>query len=122
MAAQALPEEFDWRNVDGKDYVSPVRNQGWCGSCYAFGTLAMFEARVRILTNGTKTPVFSTQDIVSCSEYSQGCEGGMTVTFEDRPFIFSYHIVFEVYEYGQKVGAGRGLMTVLCTRGQFFNL
>jgi len=71
-----LPEEFDWRNVDGKDYVSPVRNQLSCGSCYAFGTLAMFEARVRILTNGTKTPVFSTQDIVSCSEYSQGCEGG----------------------------------------------
>ena len=106
MAAQALPEEFDWRNVDGKDYVSPVRNQGTCGSCYAFGTLAMFEARVRILTNGTKTPVFSTQDIVSCSEYSQGCEGGMTVIFEVRPFIFCYHIVFKVYGYGPKVGAG----------------
>ena len=76
LAAKALPEEFDWRNVDGKDYVSPVRNQLSCGSCYAFGTLAMFEARVRILTNGTKTPGFSTQDIVSCCEYSQGCEGG----------------------------------------------
>lgn len=36
----------------------------------------MFEARVRILSNDTKTPVFSTQDIVSCYEYSQGCEGG----------------------------------------------
>ena len=74
---KALPEEFDWRNVGGRDYVSPVRNQGGCGSCYAFGTLGMFEARVRILSNGTKTPVFSTQDIVSCSEYSQGCEGGI---------------------------------------------
>ena len=79
LAAKALPEEFDWRNVDGKDYVSPIRNQASCGSCYAFGTLAMFEARVRILTNGTKTPVFSTQDIVSCSEYSQGCEGGTAI-------------------------------------------
>ena len=38
--------------------------------------LAMFEARVRIMSNGSVTPVFSTQDIVSCSEYSQGCEGG----------------------------------------------
>ena len=28
------------------------------------------------LSNGSATPVFSTQDIVSCSEYSQGCEGG----------------------------------------------
>ena len=76
LIAKSLPEEFDWRNVDGKNYVSPVRNQGSCGSCYAFGTLAMFEARVRILSNNTKTPVFSPQDVVSCSPYSQGCEGG----------------------------------------------
>lgn len=76
LKAKLLPEEFDWRNVDGKNYVSPIRNQGNCGSCYAFGTMAMFEARVRIMSNGSRTPVFSTQDIVSCSEYSQGCEGG----------------------------------------------
>ena len=76
LKAKSLPDEFDWRNVDGKNYVSPVRDQATCGSCYAFGTLAMFEARVRILSNDTKTPVFSTQDVVSCSEYSQGCEGG----------------------------------------------
>ena len=43
-----------------------------CGSCYAFGSLAMNEARIRVMTNGTQTPVFSTQDIVECSEYSQG--------------------------------------------------
>ena len=77
LKAKSLPDEFDWRNVDGKNYVSPVRDQASCGSCYAFGTLGMFEARVRILSNNTKTPVFSTQDIVSCSKYSQGCEGGM---------------------------------------------
>jgi len=53
-----------------------MRDQASCGSCCAFGTLAMFEVRVCILSNDTKTPVFSTQDIVSCSEYSQGCEGG----------------------------------------------
>lgn len=26
--AEKLPESFDWRNVDGKSYVSPIRNQG----------------------------------------------------------------------------------------------
>ena len=77
LKAKVLPEEFDWRNVDGKNYVSPVRNQGSCGSCYAFATMAMFEARVRVLSNATKTLVFSPQDIVSCCEYAQGCEGGM---------------------------------------------
>ena len=84
LRAKSLPDEFDWRNVDGKNYVSPVRNQGNCGSCYAFGTLAMFEARVRILSNNTKTPVFSTQDIVSCSEYAQGCEGGKLIDLRHR--------------------------------------
>lgn len=76
LAAKALPMEFDWRNIGGKNYLSPVRNQGNCGSCYAFATMAMFESRIRILTNNTQTPVLSTQDIVSCSEYSQGCDGG----------------------------------------------
>ncbi|XP_076073322.1 dipeptidyl peptidase 1-like isoform X2 [Mytilus galloprovincialis] len=76
LKAQSLPDSFDWRNVGGMNYVSPIRNQLACGSCYAFGSLAMNEARVRIMTNGTKTPVFSTQDIVECSEYSQGCDGG----------------------------------------------
>jgi cathepsin C len=38
--------------------------------------MAMNEARLRIKTLGTKTTVFSTQDIVECSEYSQGCNGG----------------------------------------------
>uniref|UniRef100_A0A0B6ZA32 Dipeptidyl peptidase 1 n=1 Tax=Arion vulgaris TaxID=1028688 RepID=A0A0B6ZA32_9EUPU len=71
-----LPESFDWRNVNGVNFVSPVRDQGGCGSCYAFGSLGMDEARIRILTNNTQKPVFSPQDVVECSPYSQGCEGG----------------------------------------------
>ena len=43
-----------------------------CGSCYSFASMAMNEARIRIMTNNTQTPVFSPQDIVECSEYSQG--------------------------------------------------
>lgn len=71
-----LPESFDWRNVSGVNYVSPVRNQGNCGSCFAFSSMAMLESRLRIATNNRLKLTFSTQDIVSCSEYSQGCEGG----------------------------------------------
>ncbi|KAF8793380.1 Dipeptidyl peptidase 1 like protein [Argiope bruennichi] len=75
-ASFGLPTEFDWRNVSGTNYVSPVRNQGPCGSCYAFSSLAMLEARLRIMTNNTLQVQFSPQDVVSCSKYSQGCEGG----------------------------------------------
>lgn len=74
--ASTLPKQFDWRDRDGVNFVSPVRNQGSCGSCYAFGSMALYEARLRIATNNTVQKVFSTQDIVSCSEYSQGCDGG----------------------------------------------
>ncbi|KAK6174809.1 hypothetical protein SNE40_013386 [Patella caerulea] len=75
-SADTLPDQFDWRNVEGSNYVSPVRNQESCGSCFAFASMAMNEARVRIMTNNSQQYVFSPQDIVECSEYSQGCEGG----------------------------------------------
>ncbi len=38
-----LPASFDWRNVGGHTYIGPVRNQGSCGSCYAFGACAAAE-------------------------------------------------------------------------------
>ena len=91
-----MPVSFDWRNVNSVNYVSPVRDQGicicpfvenklklWllnyiasCGSCYIFSSMALLESRVRIATNNSETPVFSTQEVVDCSQYSQGCEGG----------------------------------------------
>ncbi|XP_015241667.1 PREDICTED: dipeptidyl peptidase 1 [Cyprinodon variegatus] len=74
--AAALPEHWDWRNINGVSFVSPVRNQASCGSCYSFATMGMLEARVRILTNNSDAPVLSPQQVVSCSEYSQGCDGG----------------------------------------------
>lgn len=74
--AGGLPLSFDWRNVDGTNYVSPIRNQASCGSCYAFASMGMNEARWRIMSNNTAQPIFSPQDIVECSEYSQGCDGG----------------------------------------------
>ena len=76
LLASKLPTSFDWRNVDGVDYVSEIRNQGGCGSCYAFASMAMLESRLRIATSNTLKVVLSPQDVVGCSEYSQGCEGG----------------------------------------------
>lgn len=88
-----LPEEFDWRNVSNQNFVSPIRNQGLfllrnflflfkikaplisagsCGSCYAFASMAMLEARYRVMTKNLEQLVFSPQDVVECSQYSQG--------------------------------------------------
>ncbi len=58
--------------MDGENFVSPIRDQAACGSCYSFASMAMIEARLRIASNNTLKVVLSPQDIVSCSEYSQG--------------------------------------------------
>nr|CAD7256486.1 unnamed protein product [Timema shepardi] len=75
-AVVTLPESLDWRNKDGVDYVSPVRNQGTCGSCYAFSSMGMLESRLRVRTNNQLQVTLSPQDIVSCSHLAQGCAGG----------------------------------------------
>ena len=65
---------FDWRNVDGQDYVSPVKNQGSCGSCWAFGTVAPLEAK--LLISGGGLADLSEQYLVSCNNSGWSCGGG----------------------------------------------
>lgn len=71
-----MPSSMDWRKWNGENYVTPIRNQGQCGSCYAFASMAMLESRLMIMSKKSIEMVFSPQDVVSCSEYAQGCEGG----------------------------------------------
>lgn len=52
--------------------VNPCSVSASCGSCYSFASMGMLEARIRILTNNSETPMLSPQQVVSCSEYSQG--------------------------------------------------
>jgi hypothetical protein len=73
---QKLPEVFDWRNVDGANYDSPIRKQGECGSCYAIAAVSVLEARIRIKSNNRLKPLLSPASIISCSRYNQGCAGG----------------------------------------------
>jgi C1A family cysteine protease len=43
----------DWRNRNGRNNVTPVRDQGGCGSCVAFGTTAVLESMILIEHNVT---------------------------------------------------------------------
>lgn len=54
-ASVGAPSSFDLRNVSGKNYVTPVRDQRSCGSCVAFGTLAAVEATLAF-RHGTVNP------------------------------------------------------------------
>jgi C1A family cysteine protease len=52
MAAPAgFPATHDWRNVAGQNFITPVRDQGGCGSCVAFGTVATIEGTARVRRN-----------------------------------------------------------------------
>ena len=41
-------EVWDWRNVDGQNWLTPIANQGNCGSCVAFAATAVLEAQYTI--------------------------------------------------------------------------
>ncbi len=67
------PSSFDWRN-NGGDWTTSIKDQGSCGSCWAFGALAALEAQIDIAANEpTVNTDLSEQYMLSCSEGD--CEG-----------------------------------------------
>jgi len=74
-----IPTSFDWRD---KKAVTPVKDQQQCGSCWAFSATEGIES-AWFLAKGN-LPVLSPQQIVSCDENDDGCNGG------DLPTAFQY--------------------------------
>jgi len=70
----ATADSVDW---EAKGAVTPVKNQGQCGSCWAFSTTGSVEGAYQIAGNPLTS--FSEQDLVSCASSSgnQGCQGGL---------------------------------------------
>ena len=89
----ALPVTKDWRTVGG--VVTPVKNQGQCGSCWTFGATGSMEGAYAVMTSPTRsagTPEtqaeapfpefygYSEQQFVDCDHLSDGCSGGEVAT------------------------------------------
>lgn len=66
-----LPSFYDWRDHGG---VTPAKNQGDCGSCWAFAATGEMESKI-LIYYGLELNL-SEQQIVSCNPYGSGCDGG----------------------------------------------
>lgn len=67
----ALPTRWDWRE---QGVVTSVKNQGMCGSCYAFASLANIESKLMI--DGESASNFSENNAKECNWYQTSCDGG----------------------------------------------
>merc|ERR1712212_1098263 len=88
-SAITLPESLDYRSQDG--VVTPVKNQGRCGSCYAFSATGALEGQWRLVKGQALS--LSEQQVVDCSTSfgNYGCRGGLPV------YVYNY-----IHQYGSE--------------------
>jgi C1A family cysteine protease len=72
-AAVGVPAAHDWRNFGGRNYITPIRDQGACGSCVAFGVCASVEGQFRVQRNDPNLAVdLSEAHLFFCLGKAQG--------------------------------------------------
>eukprot|EP00117_Sycon_ciliatum_P043754 scpid45235/ scgid31639/ Cathepsin B-like cysteine proteinase; Antigen Sm31 len=76
--AKALPESFDSRK-QWKGCVHPIRNQGHCGSCWAFSATESLSDRLCIASESKVNVVLSPEYLVECDTTCHGCGGGWLI-------------------------------------------
>lgn len=73
LADAAKPAAIDWRRTKA---VTPVKNQGQCGSCWAFSTAETVESQFILKLGGDIPLTLSPQQVTSCTATCDGCGGG----------------------------------------------
>lgn len=74
ISANDIPDSYDLREIGG---IGPVKNQGQCGSCWAFGTLNTVESAAFTAGHEEYIPL-AEQFLVDCdTKVDNGCHGGL---------------------------------------------
>jgi len=73
--ANDIPTSFDARK-QWPSCIHSIRDQGQCGSCWAFGATESLEDRFCIVTSGSINVQLGEQTMVSCDKTDYGCQGG----------------------------------------------
>lgn len=84
-SSTTLPTRFDWRNWKGQNWVTPVKDQANCGSCWAFSAVGALEAEYNVQQNSIINLDLSEQNTVSDCGCDGSCAGGYT---EDAFYFF----------------------------------
>jgi C1A family cysteine protease len=93
-----LPTSYDWRTAHGANFLTPVRDQGLCGSCWAFTGNATLEGATAAYFNQPNQKFdLSEQNLLSCSSNTTGCVGTKA-------------LIDDYYLYAQ----GQGVVTESC--------
>lgn len=71
-----FPEKFDWRNVNGRNFTTPIKDQKNCKADWAFATFAAVETQIKIfLEQDLIMPDLSEQYVVSTTFTKGDCSG-----------------------------------------------
>ena len=78
----SLPESFVWNNVNGKNYLTNMKNQHipqYCGSCWAQAATSVMSDRIKIARDAAWPDInIAPQVLVACTD--GGCNGGDAIS------------------------------------------
>ena len=73
-----IPQEHDFRNIQGYDFTGDILNQGRCGSCYTVAFTQAVNARLK-LRYGKEFESVAPQQMMQCNFLQEGCKGGQPI-------------------------------------------
>jgi RHS repeat-associated protein len=103
-ASAPLPAKLDWRDYNGNNFVTPVKDQGECGACWAFAVTAALESKVLISENNSDFCIDLSEQVLNSCSGAGNCEEGYINKASD--FISSYGLPPEsCYPYTESDGS-----------------